>query len=1086
MMRSETTREENMKHYWHAYLPSLISLVIICFLLFVGTVSGSSVNLILPENNTITNLNNDSLQFVYNHTGSLAGIVNCTLYIDENPVNYSTDVPANTSQSVYSNQSWSEGTHYWYVNCTNGTSQKSSFDIGQNYTFTADFTPPNITSWYTNATNASSPQDLMFLVSANDSIFFNITVENPDNDTSYTWLVNKVDQNNSASNFTFNVPDCDHQNDPSSCIWEIHVIANDSAGNEAHHEWVISTLNESEAPDVFDYFTDGKLTNRAETDPWGRPLINWTIYYGTPNASRGYILGKDSSWRIITPSEINHGTWIWRYRWPAGFVGYDESSPVGVRFDRAYELYDSNDWYYKFAALRTGIGTESVDFPIDRDSDTSNDDNWYEARFIRTAEGEIYLFRRWRLGNLLSVDKCPADNIDQIELWYAAEGTDAFVDNIEVYEGKYLFPFNGKDITFGNYVSNYHGEENYRILPTFKRGIVIRGRGVRLEDIANAIKDTSKFTYDSDKRKAVCYTNLSLEDGSELIIENETLKFHPLKDGDLEFTIGYGATLRIENSTITSDTLYYYVWNFAGSTTRYGRTAFIPGTESFLPPEVGSVGLYRIYIENSTISNAAHFFLDEPQELRIKNSQFTNLSQVDWGDYSIDWDHDGKRRAYAKGKKALGIFTKDLGLDTWLFDIGNITISGKDQPVNLFYVMNNNYTRRDKFVIYDCDFSKNTVIKIKKSAHYHPRYWGGSWPPKGTYYDCRVELANCKWDKVNITTDKAYLIPKYYLDVKVIDSNGPVSGANVSVYNEVDDESYPCENKDRKYEYVVLPQVHQPEYKTVNLNYHVGLPHRSTLTTENGHTPLPSDVNNTLVIADYKKYLNLTTNETEMVNFTYTIMVNKTTNQGNVILKNTTNTIYPNGTIYYSENKNFSGIVTGVDPNESWYRANPLNPTYTVNITITTGDEVNMSVNSSEILNLTMNEYSTKLINFTATNTTTDQKMNITVYNGTFIVVNGKKYEIKKDGVVQQTKTAVDNKVVFTDIPVGSDYVITEESGGKEHKLPVAKPVVVTGIAILIVIAYWRYRRRRRRMRSGGFVVLVPGVAIEWSSFLYN
>ena len=111
--------------------------------------------------------------------------------------------------------------------------------------------------------------------------------------------------------------------------------------------------------------------------------------------------------------------------------------------------------------------------------------------------------------------------------------------------------------------------------------------------------------------------------------------------------------------------------------------------------------------------------------------------------------------------------------------------------------------------------------------------------------------------------------------------------------------------------------------------------------------------------------------------------------------------------------------------------------------------------------------------------------MNITLYNGTFKIINGKKYEIKKDGVVQQTKTASDNKVVFTDIPVGSDYVITEESGGKEHKLPVARPVVVTGIAILIVVAYWRYRRRRRRMRSGGFIVLVPGLAIDWLPFIY-
>ncbi|RLG68513.1 MAG: hypothetical protein DRO11_09005, partial [Methanobacteriota archaeon] len=144
-------------------------------------------------------------------------------------------------------------------------------------------------------------------------------------------------------------------------------------------------------------------------------------------------------------------------------------------------------------------------------------------------------------------------------------------------------------------------------------------------------------------------------------------------------------------------------------------------------------------------------------------------------------------------------------------------------------------------------------------------------------------------------------------------------------------------------------------------------------------------------------------------------------------------------------------------------------------ITYKDNQTVNITFNVSDTTNLTINSYTSSQISFTATNTTTDQKMNITIYNGTFRIINGKKYEIKKDGIVQQTKTASYNKVVFTNIPVGSDYVITEESGGKEHKLPVAKPVVVTGIAILIVVAYWRYRRRRRRMRSGGFIVLVPG-----------
>ena len=149
-------------------------LALLIFLVF-SPLANATIYLVSPENNSHTNLNNNSLQFVYNHTGSLTGVVNCTLYLDGNPVDYSTDVPANEDKAVYSNRSWIEGTHHWYVNCTNGTATESSLHISQNYTFTADFSPPNITSWYTNATNTSSPQDLMFLVSANDSISVSYT-----------------------------------------------------------------------------------------------------------------------------------------------------------------------------------------------------------------------------------------------------------------------------------------------------------------------------------------------------------------------------------------------------------------------------------------------------------------------------------------------------------------------------------------------------------------------------------------------------------------------------------------------------------------------------------------------------------------------------------------------------------------------------------------------------------------------------------------------------------------------------------------------------------------------------------------------
>jgi len=229
----EEGREKKHSRYGHLF--SGVSLAVICFvLLFAGgsMAAGHTVYLMSPENNSYTNLNNKSLHFIYNHTGTLAGTVNCTLYLDGNPVNYSTNITANTSWTVYSNQSWSEGTHYWYVNCTNGTDTESSLDIGQNYTFTADFTPPNITnvrnatpmattvwilwnltnytwnnrinystnpdlsnsSWSSWQNNTQNPKIKLWSLQPNTTYYYRVYSYNPDNSSIYS--------NSSVYNFT--------------------------------------------------------------------------------------------------------------------------------------------------------------------------------------------------------------------------------------------------------------------------------------------------------------------------------------------------------------------------------------------------------------------------------------------------------------------------------------------------------------------------------------------------------------------------------------------------------------------------------------------------------------------------------------------------------------------------------------------------------------------------------------------------------------------------------------------------------------------------------------------------------------------
>jgi len=1047
----------------HAFaLCTIVTLIIITGL--VGVVSGHTVNLISPENSAITNLNNNSLQFIYNHTGSLTGIVNCTLYIDGNPVNYSTDVPANTSQIVYSNLSWSEGTHYWYVNCTNGTSQESSLDIGQNYTFTADFTPPNITSWYTNATNASSPQDLMFLVGVNDSVFFNITV-NESNLDSFVWLVNKADQSNNASNFTFIIPDCDHTYNPSSCIWEIHVIVNDSAGNEDHHEWVISTLSINEAPDMFDYFTDGSITNRTETDPWGRFLKNWTIESGTPYLNRNCLYASENTGGTATltlPSTAKYGTWKYKIYFPmtgnSGLYTRLEFYPYGD-YPRML-MQEEGDAHDRFKFEKNA----SAWAYLSHDSGWYLKNKWVNITIVHTKDSIWYYYFDDVLAYRSYAPSEP-NSVTNLRLHIQTNNNPpydkVYFDGLEVYKGKYLFP--SQRIEYKEYVTNiaYKWSGYYYINKT---GIVVDKRNTTLKEISETINNASLITYDDVTRTAHLYTNLVVGYAGELIIDNETLIIHCNSNAEYEFGTLWGATLMITNSTITSANNNYYIWRMSGAT-HFGFPASFLMSKYINENRLSYTNYGTVEIRNSTINNTAYIYFDSPHELVIENSRFTNLHHdydISNNEYRADSDYPETYRRDQQGNKSFWLYLDThLNFELKKFTFRNVTFTGADQNMNLTVIISD---EAGDLNLYDVDINGKIYTKKVRAVHSQWETNINDWRP--TRFGC----VNCKFTDLDISTDMAQIDVKYYLDVKIVDSSGnPIPGAVVSVTNEIDNTNYPCEN-------ITNAIVGETYFSYINY-----LSHTTATTGADGHTPLPTfPSSNSLVIADYVK------NQTEQINFTYTITANKTADYGYVILKNTLNTIYPNGTVYYAENKTFSGIVTGVDPNESWYIANPLNPTYTVNITITTGDEVNMSVNSSAIMNLTMNEYSPKLINFTATNTTTDQKMNITVYNGTFIVVNGKKYEIKKDGVVQQTKTASDNKVVFTDIPVGSDYVITEESGGKEHKLPVARPVCATGIAILIVIAYWRYRRRRSRMRSGGLIVLVPGITIDWLPFIYN
>lgn len=79
---------------------------------------------------------------------------------------------------------------------------------------------------------------------------------------------------------------------------------------------------------------------------------------------------------------------------------------------------------------------------------------------------------------------------------------------------------------------------------------------------------------------------------------------------------------------------------------------------------------------------------------------------------------------------------------------------------------------------------------------------------------------------------------------------------------------------------------------------------------------------------------------------------------------------------------------------------------------------------NTEFINVTINNYNSTVVNFTASNSTYGQTMNVTVFNDTFKITNGANYQIKKDGVVKQIVTGNINNISFTNISVGSDYQV--------------------------------------------------------------
>ena len=484
-----------------------------------------------------------------------------------------------------------------------------------------------ITDWASDGTQRENDKDIMYLVSADEEITFSITT---DESCDYVWEINKVEQGINANTISFIIPN-------GKSIWEIHVKASNANG-EAHHEWVVSTLGIYEAPDFFDYFTDKKYSNRTETDPWGRTLPEWTADYGSILVSKGFLESAPQTGVMHAHSAISYGTWKFRFQFPdgrqsmAGGANYLECNFLHVSDNNRYHWEMACDSHHHCTINYPNTGGMKVS--MEYDASIFPDKNWHTVTIVKTEDGWIYVYYDDLLDfRYHSEDNITSNNIQVIMRRYkASQYPDDLmrIGDFEIYENKYLFP--KTSIAYETYIDRYSADQmmddgGFQIYN--RTGIVINGRNVTLSEINNAINDPTKFKYEPSQNAYICYTDFVVGDGAELNINNETLKFHCNYDGEHQLAVMFGATLCTENSTITSDNNYYWMWRLS-STTHFGYPAcLIKSTPSIHGGNIEYTSTQSIIIDNSVIDNSAYMFFDQPYELRIKNSEISNLNAAD-------------------------------------------------------------------------------------------------------------------------------------------------------------------------------------------------------------------------------------------------------------------------------------------------------------------------------------------------------------------------------------------------------------------------------------------------------------------------
>ena len=714
---------------------------------------------------------------------------------------------------------------------------------------------PVVTDW--NSTggitqNKNDAKDIMYLVTENDNLIFTVTV---DQTVDYEWQVNKSTETSvNANTFNWTVPN-------EKGIWEIHLKCWNATNEEVHKEWVVSTLSSGEAPDIFDSFSDGNYENRIAKDPWERSLSIWTIESGTIDVSGKYLLPvslQNYHATFSVPFNVMKGTWIFRYKYINGipsFTGNNYLLGLVAKYLNASNgdslllnnPMDGHWWLDFLDGRRIPHGGYIVNMVGSQiNKDLVAGNNWHEVVFIKDENGYMYA---WLDKKLVRWSK---DRLEDDEI---PDSTKFVLDLYDMLVPQMEYP-----IAFDNvqiYANRYIPPVNNVIYNSSQGNIVIQGFGITLDEIDSAINDSAIFYYNSLENTAIAYKDILVDRGSELKIENGKLLMASSYDGERKIKYYTDSKFYVSNATISSKDNYYFLWSRLSD---------------------GDANFKEIFeVINSTISNCGGIFFERPVTVCIENSNFTDLV----GTYPIQvYFRWSQRELKIKNVR----FTGKTGTE-------KIRFTGGDQFNELF-------PKPVGMEIIDSDLS-NVIIEFANDS---PYYLSPGTP------GCTANIINTKTGTISYLD--TIIRVKYYLDVKVIDSNGNVvSGASVNVVNEKDEINYPSENILRGKKYFQLQSqfltILEPYFTGQTTNWIKGWAdvndHSNSDTNVNGHTALPIDENNTFVITDYVK------NVSGNTEYTYTIKASK---------------------------DGATGEINGIDPDETWYRPDPNVPAKTVVIVL--------------------------------------------------------------------------------------------------------------------------------------------------------